>query len=118
MGTFISDWLTTSIREWLNDANFNWEVGVIIIQDGDWNKEDSIFPITRANKISHDSPILDRVFGTGYGGTEAPLFIAEDDKCIYFADQYDGAQSLVVIQKDITKYLDFNEYRIPLPGGG
>ena len=105
-----------TIREWLNEANFNWATGRVIWQD----VENDEFPgwdvPLYGQEINLDHAILDKSFNSGYGGPKCPRFIAEDYKCLYFPEQYDGSTSLVVIHKDITHYLN-PENEAPYPGG-
>ena len=110
-----------TIRGWLENAGFDWENGRILYQkvkDDNWGKTPGWSSPTGAGFISHDAPILDEVFSTGYGGPTTPRFIATDEEKLYFPAQYDGATWLEVIWKDIEKYLDFANYESPYPGGG
>ncbi len=103
-----------TMRKWLNKRKFDWENGLIIIQEteGDypgWEK-----PIN-AYEVGKDDPILDKKFHDGFGGPECPRFIASDDKCIYFPEQYDGSTRLCWVLKDIKEYLNIRR-RTPYPG--
>ena len=105
-----------TIREWLNEAGFNWEKGTIIYQptEGDcpgWNS-----PLSAA-VIMPNHPILTKEFDERDGGPRCPRFIAEDDEAIYFPAQYDGSTWVNKIWKDITKYLDYKNNVTPYPGG-
>ena len=102
-----------TLREWLNDSQFDWSTGIIVYQETEYYWDDPI----KAEQIDFYRPILDKIFDDGFGGPEAPLFIASDVDFLYFADNYDGAQRINKIAKDITFYLDI-QHRIPVPGGG
>ena len=103
-----------TIRDWLTRGSFNWDKGRIIYQATDkfcgWDE-----PLS-AEEISKEHPILDHEFNRGFGAPECPRFIAEDEKALYFPEQYDGATSLTVVYKDIDWYLDA-ENPTPYPGG-
>lgn len=107
-----------SIQEWLDEEGFDWLSGKVIVQEvGDhlcpgWATP----PFLSAREAVRGDSLLVKDFYDGYGGPKCPRFIAEDIKRICFPYQYDGATGLVVIEKDITKYLNIKN-KTPYPGG-
>lgn len=106
-----------TIRQWLTDAGFKWNSGRIILQEvGEdeycpgWGNPESAREATPSDRK------LDYEFESGFGAPRCPRFIAEDDEFIYFPSQYDGATSLVVVFRDISKYLN-PDNPTPYPGG-
>jgi hypothetical protein len=101
----------STLREWLNDENFDWETGEIILQNrkptewdekpyaGGWDECDF------ADRISQEHEVLDYNFDNGFGRPECPRFIAKDKEAIYFPSQYDGSTCLEKVYLDISKYL-------------
>lgn len=79
-----------TIREWLDTAGFDWNSGKIIWQRTEYNEYPGWESPVDACFIPKDHHILDEVFDDGFGGSECPRFIAEDDKTFYFPAQYDG----------------------------
>ena len=107
----------TTIRQWLNEGGFDWDKGRIIIQEvnGNYPGEDWNDRISASEDKAHF--LVDKEFDSGYGGPECPRFIAEDKDKLYFPEQYDGATSLCIVFKDISKYLNYKDYPSPYPGG-
>ena len=106
----------STIREWLNEADFNWATGRVIWQDVEDGESPGWSNSIAGQEINSDHAILDKSFADGYGSPKCPRFIAEDSRALYFPEQYDGSTSLVVIHKDITYYLN-PENPTPYPGG-
>lgn len=105
-----------TIRNWLEEAEFDWDNGKIVYQDtGDgypgWSREGP------RELIPHDHPILTKEFDAGYGGPECPRFVAQDLKAIYFPYQYDGATGIEKVFRDVDDYLRSPEVETPYPGG-
>lgn len=113
-----------TIRQWLNDAEFNWENAVIVYHDvrgkePGFSKGEEVFSQVLTRAMGPYGPIaqmLDTEFKDGHGGAYAPRFIADDGKFLYFPEQYDGATTLVKVAKTIEYYLDLNN-QTPYPGG-
>lgn len=106
-----------TLRQWLNEAGFDWEHGKIVLQsEGDSGSCPGWSPPTAARLMSPRDPQLDIEFNTGYGGPEAPRFIAQDATAIYFSAQYDDATWLERVWCDIALYLDWEHNTIPYPG--
>lgn len=113
-----------TVYEWLMEAGFDSGTGTIILR---WQPSRSFEERERYNwsaqvpevteKVRLEHPWLHERFNTGYGGVEAPEFIAEDKDAIYVVGCYDGSSWLNRIEKDLTKYLD-PEKTIPCIGGG
>ena len=103
-----------TIREWLNELEFNWEEGRIILQpcEGNpyWGK-----PLD-AKIINPDDPILDEEFNDEIGGDGCPRILAEDDSKIFFPCQYHRSSWLEFVYKNVSLYLDWEENIIPYPG--
>lgn len=111
----------SSIREWLNQVDFHWDLGKIIVQFTEEEYSDETdSPGWRSPKsasiVQMDHPILTKSFDTGFGSPQCPRFIAEDDEKFIFPSQYDGATSCNILHKDIKKYLDIKTLT-PYPGG-
>jgi len=111
----------STIREWLTDEEFDWESGTIVWQNSGELEEDR-FSVgwsdrLEATIISHDHPILDYEFDSGYGAPECPRFVAKDKEKVYFPWQYDGATGIDFVWLDMDKYLDFQNNPTPYPGG-
>jgi len=104
-----------TIRNWLNNANFNWKKGLIIHQPTDGGSPGWSCPVS-AEIVGVNDEVLDREFDSGFGGPECPRFVAEDDRAIYFPSQYDGSTTIEVVLKDIKSYLNI-ENKTPYPGG-
>ncbi len=102
-----------TLRNWLNKAGFDWENGKILYQQ---TKDESApgysFPVN-AKYIKNDDQILDKDFNSGFGFSECPRIIAEDNDKFYFPVIYDGFTRLKFIYKDISKYLDFKNNETP-----
>jgi hypothetical protein len=97
----------STIREWLNDAEFDWETGTIVYQEvSDEDSSPGWTDPSSASVIAPDHPILGKSFHSGYGGPECPRFVAKDDRFIYFPGQYDGSTWLEKVSVNITFYLD------------
>jgi hypothetical protein len=115
-----------SIRESLEELEFNWDNGRILLQTVyDYMGEPSKNPgwesfnnregsKDTSEYIDFDHPVLDADYDVGYGGPECPRFIAEDDQALYFPAQYDGSTWIEVVYKNIDVYL---EKSTPYPGG-
>lgn len=92
----------STTREWLTQADFNWESGRIIYQEVEeknlpgWSR-----PISSV-EVPPNHEILDKKFDFGYGAPQCSRFIADDGKFLYFPSQYDGATELTVVSKDIS----------------
>lgn len=104
-----------TLRKWLEKEGFDFENGAIIYSatpDGSspgWDTgEKGVF-------IKNDHPILDLEFHDGFGSPECPRIIAQDEKCLYFPYQYDGATGLQKVFIDICEY---QWLQTPYPGGG
>ena len=108
----------STIREWLNEVEFDWEHGKIVFQDSHgyspgWSSGRELdAPIY----ISNQHPILDKEFDSGYGSPQCPRFIAKDGKFLYFPDQYDGATSIVRVAHNLSYYVR-GKNATPYPGG-
>lgn len=105
-----------TIREMLTEKGFDWKHGTIVWQgDPDWRYSLGCTRPVGAYILNTD-PRLDEAQSLGFGGATVPLFIAQDRERIYFMDQYDGAQNLCSIFRDIESYVGSEEI-IPVPGG-
>lgn len=107
-----------TIREWLTEAGFDWDNGVIVHQpttgySPGWSSGDDI---GSGFIISRDAPILDHCFDGGYGSPQCPRFFARDSDAIYFPVQYDGATWLERIEIDPEAYTGTDK-ATPYPGG-
>lgn len=107
----------STIRQWLNEAGFNWNRGAIVHQEAagyspGWSRNNEI---GNARVIKHDDPVLDLEFNSSYGAPQCPRFIARDDSAIYFPVQYDGATWIEKIVIDLNFYVRGNP--TPYPGG-
>lgn len=106
-----------TIRQWLDDAGFDWTVGSIIYQEVDGDTPGWKAPVS-AELISADHPILTKAFNSDFDAPECPRFIATDREALYFPSYCDGDGSnrLAKVWKNIETNLDFNEYPTPYPG--
>lgn len=115
-----------TIRELLDDKDFDWENGVIIYQhtDDDDPKMANIIGAERIcnmDSFSPDAstfknhPILDVKFDVGYGSPKCPRFVAKDSKKIYFPAEYDGATWCESVFIDIMEYLNWGNTPTPFP---
>jgi hypothetical protein len=115
-----------TLREWLNEAGFDWNNGVIIahtITEGSyspgWGDSELAYKFDfRGNTLpdTQANILLDTEFVDGYGSPQAPKIIAKDKDKIYFPVQYDGSTWLDWVYIDIEKYMDV-ENETPYPGG-
>lgn len=109
-----------TIREWLDEAGFDWEASQIVYQETTgWEWID--FPghpapdfctrgdVVVARVAYKDDPILDAYFNDR-AYDHAPRFIANDGRAIYIPT--DSGTELLVIELDISTYLDVRE---PIP---
>lgn len=109
--------MRATIRAWLTDGGFDWTDGRILWQDTEEDDSSPGWATPRAAAwIEPTHAILDKEFHDGYGGPECPRFIAEDNKALYFPNQYDGSTGLTVVMKDLSHYLD-PKNETPYPGG-
>lgn len=102
----------TTLREKLNQKEFDWNTGKIIVQFPYRSGYPDICDGDTRKYILFNDPILDLKFDAGFGAPEMPLFIAEDALKLYFPTEYDGATGVRFIFKDINHYLDINEEMI------
>lgn len=109
--------------EWLRKAGFDAENGEIVLTwqptrtfetRERWNFNKEIPEVTE--RVSLDHPWLNGEFSTGYGGVQAPSFIAQDSRRIYFIGCYDGSSWLETVEKDFECYVQGQD--IPTVGGG
>lgn len=127
---------TASIREWLDDAGFDWNAGRIVYhetssaEDRENEMEPSpgwadrvgpgvlaYHPIGERAPGQPSHPILDHRFHTGFGGPMCPRFIAQDPDALYFPSQYDGATRLVKVYRHLIRYVGHDAEPTPYPGG-
>lgn len=116
-----------TIKQWLIDAEFDWENGRIIFQELKKDPDDpsetlayspgwsDIEEVEQAIEIEKNHEILTLKFCNSFGSPECPRFMAEDNNAIYFPTQYDGATSLTKVYK-LNYYLN-NKSLTPYPGG-
>jgi hypothetical protein len=107
----------STLRKWLNNADFDWENGTIIYQPANgyspgWSSGDEL---SLPRIIANSDPILDHEFESGHGAPWAPRIFARDSRAVYFPGQYDGATWLESVIIDPEHYLAGNE--TPYPGG-
>ncbi|AHX01138.1 hypothetical protein M316_0073 [Nitrincola phage 1M3-16] len=106
-----------TLRKWLDEAGADWGNMSIVAQtcreddySPGWGTPESSFKFQLWNITLPDSRLLDQLldqeFSDGYGAPEAPRFIADDGKFLYFPEQYDGSTSLVKVAKDIDFYMN------------
>ena len=111
-----------TIRKWLDEVNFDWDSGVVIIQDliepeesinaPGWAGPGDLYP---GKIITQDNKTLNKSFSARYGAPECPRFIAKDKRCIYFPEQYDGSTDICFVYHDITEYLEVTNTDEPKP---
>lgn len=106
----------STMREWLNKANFDWSSATIILHTTSGNNPGWAGKIESRVEIQEGHDVLDKEFDDGYGGPECPRFIAYDNLNTYFPCQYDGATWLTVVARDPSYYLK-DETQTPYPGG-
>lgn len=108
-----------TIREWLNDAGFDWLSGRIVWQamDADAYCPGWGSPIS-GQYIDSGSPILDEQFYAGFGAPRCPRFIARDNRAIYYPCQYDGSTWIESIVIDLDRYVGTGNDLVPSPYPG
>lgn len=116
----------TTIRDYLEELEFDWSNGIIVTQLTDDGYEDTFYDektkSLKFNLITDDydkeelDKLLDFEFDDGCGCTEMPCFIAEDSKFTYVVGTYDGSTWVEKISKDLDHYLNL-ENDIPYIGG-
>ncbi len=125
------------LRQWLDEAGFDWEEGRLILWPGQscgslgGEVADSTRPVVAlawaigrleavpcvATSVeTKDHADLDEEFDDGFGGYGCPSFVAFSDGFIFLASQYDGRTGLVKISMSPDSYL--NGEGAPCPGGG
>lgn len=109
-----------TLRQWFNNAKVDWETLTIIHQpvadENHWPGSAAPFWAEQYIGDFIPSSLIDKEFNDGYGGPEAPRFIAWDKDRIYFPWQYDGSTGLTEVYRDFSKYLD-PKNETPYPGG-
>lgn len=110
--------METTLRKMLNEVDFNWENAFLVfqtLQDRELNikwmcpEEKNKFDLRNGQEECDIlREMLDYKFDAGFGGDEAPHFIADDGESIYYLSEYDGSISLTVVFKDIDNYLNLN----------
>ena len=103
-----------TIREWLDELNFNWKRGRIIYQPCKghpcWDDP------AGAKILEFDDPILDEEFDECMGGDGCPKILAEDNSKVIFPCQYNKSTWLEFIYKNTSLYLDWEKNPLPYPG--
>ena len=106
-----------TIRKWLDEENFDWIEGKIVLHKIKGNYPGWCQHSTLSREvIDNQHPILDLEFSTLYGGPECPCIFARDSKAVYFPSQYDGSTCLEKVYIDHTNYL-MDDSATPYPGG-
>ena len=110
----------TTAKQWLQEAGFDFENGKILLwwhPNKESGYEDRSYWGDEAEMkkefVSKEHPRLAQEFDTGFGGVEAPIFMAEDDRAVYVVGCYDGSSWLERIPKGVSL-----ETQIPTVGGG
>lgn len=131
-----------TIREWLDEAGFDWDNGIIIYHPtsrylGDepeaeddfyfspnhgWNDRNGKPVFMRSSglaggKEAREWRVVNYEFGDGYGGPGCPRFIAYDSDATYFPAQYDGSTWLEKVYLNPGRYMGDNAIETPYPGG-
>lgn len=104
-----------TIRQWLQDAGFDFEAGTIVYHqvESEHRGPGQSDAICAISPMPDD--ILDKEFEDGYGVTRCPRFFARCGDWIFFPAQYDGATWLEKVNVNPFYYLDFHN-ETPYPG--
>ena len=115
----MSDRHYATIRQWLDEAKFDWASGQVIwhptpedVSPGNWERTGV------AVEVGKDHEVLNTKFYTSFGGAMCPRFVAFDAGRIYFPEKYDGATCLGFVWRDPSRYLGDKAIGTPYPGGG
>ena len=130
--------MTTTLREQLTEAGFDWSPhATIIVQryrdphahspsfyDGvfveghwytlGWCHASDVENVT----IPHDHPILDQPFDDGFGSPQMPRFWCKTPQYIYFPGTYDGSTWVSRVALYPGMYLGKDAESLPYVGGG
>jgi len=112
--------MMATLRGLLSRAGFDFDSGRILFQgvasedvSPGWACDEELIETV---EIDFSHPILDKEFGTGYGGPEMPRFYAKDKHRIYHPSQYDGATGIVFTEIEFDSYVGTKK-PLPYPGG-
>ncbi len=90
----------STLRKMLDGCGFDWNSGTII------RRVETDFLVS-TKRISNNDELLDEEFYCSFGGGgNLPTIVAEDKDKICFPMEYDGAEWLSFVYKDIRKYLN------------
>jgi hypothetical protein len=117
----------STIQQWLDEAGFNWERGLIVVHtyaDGapaardSYSRWDTNHDKVAVRRRAHrGDPVLVHEFDSGFGSPACPRFFAKDDQRIYFPVCYDGATWCEAVHYRIGHYLEDGS-ETPYCGGG
>jgi len=117
-----------TIKQWLDDAGFDWENGTVVVHEIEQDEDDWPHPgsglayefsetiVTR--RARENDFLLNRKFDCGLGSANCPRFFARDENNVYFPAKYDGSTWLEVVNINPEAYLGNGYDETPYPGGG